>query len=35
MMITQAFQDAVNRAEEVAGELRDEFISAEHLFLGC
>ncbi len=34
MMITQAFQDAVNRAEEVAGELRDEFISAEHLFLG-
>ncbi len=34
MMITQAFQDAVNQAEQVAGELRDEFISAEHLFLG-
>ncbi len=34
MMITQAFQNAVNQAEQVAGELRDEFISAEHLFLG-
>jgi ATP-dependent Clp protease ATP-binding subunit ClpB len=32
--ITQAVQDAVTGAESAAGQLRDDFISVEHLFLG-
>jgi ATP-dependent Clp protease ATP-binding subunit ClpB len=34
MYITQLVQDTFNRAEEIAGQLKDEFISVEHLFLG-
>jgi len=33
MYITQLVQDVFNRAEEIAGQLKDEFISVEHLFL--
>ena len=32
--ITQLVQDTFNRAEEIAGQLKDEFISVEHVFLG-
>ncbi|MFA5257437.1 MAG: Clp protease N-terminal domain-containing protein, partial [Opitutales bacterium] len=32
--ITPEVQDAINKAEEAMGRLKDEFISAEHLFLG-
>ena len=34
MYITQLVQDTFNRAEEIAGQLKDEFISVEHLSLG-
>jgi ATP-dependent Clp protease ATP-binding subunit ClpB len=32
--ITQALQDAINKAEAAAKRLKDEYISVEHLFLG-
>jgi ATP-dependent Clp protease ATP-binding subunit ClpB len=32
--VTQAFNDAVSAAEKEASQLKDEFISVEHLFLG-
>jgi ATP-dependent Clp protease ATP-binding subunit ClpB len=32
--VTQAVNEALTRAEEEAGKLKDEFVSVEHLFLG-
>ncbi len=32
--VTQAFNDVLTRAEKEAASLKDEFVSAEHLFLG-
>jgi len=34
MYVTQMVQDSFNKAEEIAGQLKDEFISVEHIFLG-
>jgi ATP-dependent Clp protease ATP-binding subunit ClpB len=34
MYITHLVQDTFNRAEEIASQLKDEFVSVEHLFLG-
>ncbi len=34
MMVTPVVQDAIKRAEDAMGRLKDEFLSVEHLLLG-
>jgi ATP-dependent Clp protease ATP-binding subunit ClpB len=34
LYVTQAVNDALTRAEDEAGKLKDEFVSVEHLLLG-